>query len=933
MCSQIDRKAWEVDRLGLFTSNAEVTEQRDDMEVKLRQAMREIERLRGQAGTRDADIQRTSQRMEALANEEIEEQRSRIATLEEELSDSKHSLAEAREEIQGLQFLVDAQKDSPDKLPRDAQDDLAEEIEDLKYDLQESERARNWLSKRLASTIESMRKLQAKHTMLKVLQELHINAMDSWSRRTVADKVLRRWTSLAMARSFARWQSVGERRRRLVHVASSIVQRWSNLHASVAFETWEASTTHQKSIERKLKKGLARWWFRSLSGAFGAWVGYHRHAKVLAVTARRIIGRWRCGRQAESFWLWLEHANMDLRHREALTVKLGVKSVCCRISLACKDPKASTWTDAGAFQGGVFDDIVQAVAHMYTSNQEAASQVLVRRGDVSSLTAEVEYFTSQEEGRPSAQDLADEVSAQVQNAFSRLRLRGKWTSGAEEHVHVRRTFSTLPRHVYHLLSNALRAWNLAAESSVRTSAEQDSHKAVDEIKQRLKQQAERTISRMLHIQLAGAFDSYHDRVVETRRKRETCRRVILRMQHMSLAGAFDMFSGTVEQLRAHRTMLQKVVSRWRKPSLQVGFDMWLGYLEVLKSESMETAREELSKLLSEELAKEKSVGDERVEREVQKRMQMCKRAIMRMFLIATAQAFDSFQERVQDTKQKRSMCQRVVKRMLHKQLAAAFDLFVETIGQRQAHRHLVSKMLGKWRAPAMSNALWAWMAYMEEAAHEKKLEALQQAREIFERDGGLAEIKRQQELANREAERRIATCKKTVHRMFHIQLAIAFDSFVESVLRMRERRTSAKRVIFRMLHTQLAAAFDCFCEAVDQLVSHRQKVQHIISRWKKPALQVCFERWLDFMDAAVEEARQHGMETAQRKLADQAEVGVMCIESTCMRACCMYICVSLASGRHVEMRRRVLAVLCMRTSMPHCASSHASWCIIITPTS
>ena len=90
--------------------------------------------------------------------------------------------------------------------------------------------------------------------------------------------------------------------------------------------------------------------------------------------------------------------------------------------------------------------------------------------------------------------------------------------------------------------------------------------------------------------------------------------------------------------------------------------------------------------------------------------------------------------------------------------------------------------------------------------------------------GAAAEIARQQELANKESERRLATCKKTVHRMFHIQLAMAFDSFVESVLRMRERRASAKRVIFRMLHTQLAAAFDCFLEAVEQLVAHRQKV-------------------------------------------------------------------------------------------------------------
>ena len=95
-------------------------------------------------------------------------------------------------------------------------------------------------------------------------------------------------------------------------------------------------------------------------------------------------------------------------------------------------------------------------------------------------------------------------------------------------------------------------------------------------------QAQRIVRRMLHAQLASAFDSFHSRVIETRDKKKACQRVILRMQHVALAGAWEMFTGTVAQMRAHQQVVARAMSRWRTPSVRMGFELWLEYTEERK---------------------------------------------------------------------------------------------------------------------------------------------------------------------------------------------------------------------------------------------------------------------------------------------------------------------------------------------------------------
>jgi len=94
---------------------------------------------------------------------------------------------------------------------------------------------------------------------------------------------------------------------------------------------------------------------------------------------------------------------------------------------------------------------------------------------------------------------------------------------------------------------------------------------IEALTQHLIDPAQSIVRRLLHSQLASAFDSYAYRVSEVRRQRETCRRVVLKMQHLALTGAFDMFLGTVGQLKAHREIVEKVIARWRAPLLMLVF--------------------------------------------------------------------------------------------------------------------------------------------------------------------------------------------------------------------------------------------------------------------------------------------------------------------------------------------------------------------------
>jgi hypothetical protein len=177
----------------------------------------------------------------------------------------------------------------------------------------------------------------------------------------------------------------------------------------------------------------------------------------------------------------------------------------------------------------------------------------------------------------------------VQNIQSELTLQKDLNQHLEEQLQELQTEREVLEEANDGLTKELNAARSGDGEDKRTLAA-----AVVAEKKRRIQQAERTVQRILHSQLAGAFGTYHDRVVETKRKRETCRRTVLRMHEMGLGFAFDLFAGMVTNLKAHRLTVNRAVSRWRTSSLQIGFDSWLDCMDVTRNEVLEAACTQLT---------------------------------------------------------------------------------------------------------------------------------------------------------------------------------------------------------------------------------------------------------------------------------------------------------------------------------------------------
>jgi hypothetical protein len=129
-----------------------------------------------------------------------------------------------------------------------------------------------------------------------------------------------------------------------------------------------------------------------------------------------------------------------------------------------------------------------------------------------------------------------------------------------------------------------------------------------------------------------------------------------------------------------------------------------------------------------------------------------------------------------------------------------------------------------------------------------------------ERDNGKA-------LAEAESARRRETCKRRVKRMLYIHLARAFDSFVDRVVQVREKKAQCDWFIKRIQLARLAGAFALFSGAIERVVAHREAVCRAMSRWRTPELREMFLRWIEHVDDIKQEAVKESLAMARRKMA------------------------------------------------------------------
>ncbi|KAJ1480196.1 hypothetical protein T484DRAFT_1811568, partial [Baffinella frigidus] len=154
-----------------------------------------------------------------------------------------------------------------------------------------------------------------------------------------------------------------------------------------------------------------------------------------------------------------------------------------------------------------------------------------------------------------------------------------------------------------------------------------------------------------------------------------------------------------------------------------------------------------------------------------------------------------------------------VGKMLHAHVARAFGCWVLHVALLRDRRRRVGETLSAWRETPASRCFEGWVQAVEDARRGEDATLKREMAEEIDRLGG----------------RVVEQAKRAVGRMFHIQLATAFDAFHERSLLHRERREVDERVgatetardkelslrkdmcrktLARMLHSQLAGAFD-----------------------------------------------------------------------------------------------------------------------------
>jgi hypothetical protein len=222
-----------------------------------------------------------------------------------------------------------------------------------------------------------------------------------------------------------------------------------------------------------------------------------------------------------------------------------------------------------------------------------------------------------------------------------------------------------------------------------------------------------------------------------------------------------------------------------------------------------------------------------VEVEKKHRAAMAGRVVFQMLHRRLALVFTTFFDRIVMTKWRRETGCRAVQRRQHRALAGAFDMFWDAVVQVRVNFEKIGK------------------EHWEELKHD-----LEQ-----ERDNGKA-------LAEAESARRRETCKRSVKRMLYIHLARAFDSFVDRVVQVRERKAQCKWFIKRIQLARLAAAFALFSGAIERVVAHREAVCKAMSRWRTPELREMFWHWIEYVDDTKQEAIKESLAVAKWQTMD-----------------------------------------------------------------
>ncbi|EKX39729.1 hypothetical protein GUITHDRAFT_114227 [Guillardia theta CCMP2712] len=334
---------------------------------------------------------------------------------------------------------------------------------------------------------------------------------------------------------------------------------------------------------------------------------------------------------------------------------------------------------------------------------------------------------------------------------------------------------------------------------------------------------------------------------EQERQRGLSERVVRRMLHSQLAGAFDRLVEATEKLRRQRAMISSCLTRWRGSEVADSFEGWREEAGRSRAERAEAAREEERQRRERELEGDQQRAEQAARSERERLEATCRRAVQRMLRWQAAGAFDAFYGRVKEVQEQRERKREAVRRLMHRELWGAFEGFREAVEAARSREERALATLGRWRAPEKTRAFEVWVEHWEESREAAMLAGHERAREEL-----AAALAREKEEGRQRVGR---ACRMAIYRMLQDKVAMHFEAFASGVAASKLERAEAE--------AELGAAFEGLRRAGEQARNRRSAAAVRGVRMCEVAAVACASMLTDVVLAWREEAGRSRAERAE----------------------------------------------------------------------
>eukprot|EP00960_Hanusia_phi_P015074 445720-Hanusia_phi.AAC.1 len=567
-CKQIERKAWDVQRLKLQTENQRMMEKVENFQRQMQKNEYEARQLKENIKVLQ-DQDSLIRKELSLKTAEWETERSNLRTEVDNLKKQEalkfdKRIKEQSATIHGLEAVLRNHEQCKVRI-----DALQQELEDSRFDLMESDRARSWLSHRLSTTSASLEK--------RVNEILTLKAVQSWKFRVTTGYLDRKFmsirrkykVSLQLKHILHRWKSISSFDKRKYDLMNHKT-RWKEKKLSSFFLQLRAWSDYNVWCKINLIKFRMKSNQRSLWRSYKGWYRLWTMAKDQAIVVMKAIQRRSRSILIAKILRWSKYLERARYHRKILGPPTSKKSESFCLVLASNKDLSELEANMEQLQTEIKADILHSLAHVIPI-EEASTRISVRNLCLDSSTQGDFIRTIIEYDASCKHALAEQVTIQSADKWSSLRLKGKWTSQVLCHQKIGEKHFFQSRWIQTLKSDYFVSWWMEARHQKYFKEHQTNKRSIDVLQNEIMQFQSVNLMKEAKIQKAAkkllcslktnditmAFNEWRLEASNRRQhKIEKAKRIKTRF-HDELETAFDDFCSRVAWVKERKQICER----------------------------------------------------------------------------------------------------------------------------------------------------------------------------------------------------------------------------------------------------------------------------------------------------------------------------------------------------------------------------------------